>query len=225
MSFQQAPDGRAGTPSGSPPGWYRDPNGVRILRWWDGFQWTSHTQSGHGTAASAPQSTGIPDRVLDSGPGRPSVIPQADTRSRPRGLHVKQASGVSRTGIKVGIGAAVLVVIAVVVVVGLAASAHSSGNSASGVAQYCELQVTWRTGASMTIAEGLNTTLVSSCDDLASNLTQGSQGNFTAVSNGSLTSMPAGICSVAGVTLVGFSTSTAEVACDGLDQNINYLVP
>ncbi len=76
----------------------------------------------------------------------------------------------------------------------------------------------------MTIAEGLNTTLVSSCDDLASKLTQGSQGYFTALSNGSLTSMPTGICSVDGVTLVSAPT-TPEVACDGLNQNINYLVP
>ncbi len=77
----------------------------------------------------------------------------------------------------------------------------------------------------MTIAESLNTTLVSSCDDLASKVTQGSQGYFTALSNGSLTSMPTGICSVDGVTLLSFGMGTAEVACEGLDQNIKYLVP
>lgn len=223
MSMSGDHTGRADGPQA---GWYQDPSGQPGLRWWDGFQWTRHTQSGHGTAASAPQSTGTPDRALDSGPGRSSVIPQPDTGSRPQGLHVKQTSRVGRTGIKVGIGAAVLVVIAVAVaaVIGLSAGAHSSGSSASDAAQYCELDVTWTTGSSMTIAEALNTTLVSSCDDLASELTRGSQGYFTAVSNGSLPSMPAGICSVDGVALVS-SPSTPEVACDGLDQNINYLVP
>ena len=123
----------------------------------------------------------------------------------------------------VRISAAVLVAIAVVaVVVKLSAS---SGNSASDVAQYCELHVTWNTGASMTIAEGLNTTLVSSCDDLASKVTQGSQGYFAALSNGSLASMPTGICSAGGVTLLSFGVGTAEVACEGLDQNVRYLAP
>ena len=74
----------------------------------------------------------------------------------------------------------------------------------------------------MTIAEPLDTAL-SSCDDLASELTQGSQGYFTAVSGGNLASMPAGICTDDGVTLLSCST-TAVVGCDGLEQNINYLL-
>jgi hypothetical protein len=28
----------------SPAGWYRDPGGAPIQRFWDGAQWTSHTQ-------------------------------------------------------------------------------------------------------------------------------------------------------------------------------------
>jgi hypothetical protein len=31
-------------PSGPPPGWYLDPGGMQLLRWWDGVQWTSHRQ-------------------------------------------------------------------------------------------------------------------------------------------------------------------------------------
>ncbi|MFD5599193.1 DUF2510 domain-containing protein [Leucobacter sp. NPDC058333] len=31
-------------PQGPPPGWYADPYGQPVTRWWDGFQWTTHTQ-------------------------------------------------------------------------------------------------------------------------------------------------------------------------------------
>jgi hypothetical protein len=122
------------------------------------------------------------------------------------------------------LGVAVALGVSACSVSGQASSTDGSGAAGSDVAQYCELEVTWTTGASMTIAEALNRTLVSSCDDLASDLTQGSQGNFTAVPDGNLPSMPAGICTADGVTLISAPT-TAEVACDGLDQAINYLVP
>jgi hypothetical protein len=29
---------------GPPPGFYPDPGGVPVLRWWNGMQWTEHTQ-------------------------------------------------------------------------------------------------------------------------------------------------------------------------------------
>ncbi|WP_179714670.1 DUF2510 domain-containing protein [Petropleomorpha daqingensis] len=32
-------------PSGPPPGWYVDPQGVAPLRWWDGFTWTQYTSA------------------------------------------------------------------------------------------------------------------------------------------------------------------------------------
>jgi len=31
-------------PTGPPPGWYLDPNGLQVMRWWDGGQWGTHTQ-------------------------------------------------------------------------------------------------------------------------------------------------------------------------------------
>lgn len=34
-------------PMGPPAGWYNDPHGAQGLRrWWDGTQWTDHTQAG-----------------------------------------------------------------------------------------------------------------------------------------------------------------------------------
>lgn len=32
-------------PTGPPPGWYADPNGAPVQRWWDGTRWTEHTQT------------------------------------------------------------------------------------------------------------------------------------------------------------------------------------
>jgi hypothetical protein len=28
------------------PGWYADPQGVSVYRWWDGLAWTAHTAAG-----------------------------------------------------------------------------------------------------------------------------------------------------------------------------------
>jgi hypothetical protein len=44
VSYQQPPDHQADTPGGPPPGWYLDPGGLQVARWWDGTQWSPHTQ-------------------------------------------------------------------------------------------------------------------------------------------------------------------------------------
>ncbi len=48
----------ADVPAGPPAGWYLDPNGIQVLRWWDGRQWGSQTQplpaAGPGSQAPLP---------------------------------------------------------------------------------------------------------------------------------------------------------------------------
>lgn len=44
MSYQQPPDQGSGRLAGPPPGWYPDHGDPQTLRWWDGIQWSPHTQ-------------------------------------------------------------------------------------------------------------------------------------------------------------------------------------
>ena len=44
MSYQGPPDYGTDAVTGPPPGWYLDPHGLQGLRWWDGTQWSPHTQ-------------------------------------------------------------------------------------------------------------------------------------------------------------------------------------
>jgi Protein of unknown function (DUF2510) len=43
--------------SAPPAGWYHDPGGMQVLRWWDGTQWGPHTQPLPAQAPSFPQNT------------------------------------------------------------------------------------------------------------------------------------------------------------------------
>lgn len=66
MSYQQSPDDRTGVPAGPPPGWYPDPGGLQALRWWDGGQWSPHTQPLPGTPQPQPA---YPDAAAADGEG------------------------------------------------------------------------------------------------------------------------------------------------------------
>ncbi|KIZ13717.1 phospholipid scramblase-related protein [Streptomyces natalensis] len=42
------------TQNAVPQGWYQDPYGTPVLRWWDGYRWTEHTQPHPPQATPAP---------------------------------------------------------------------------------------------------------------------------------------------------------------------------
>ncbi|MGW0994451.1 phospholipid scramblase-related protein [Streptomyces sp. NPDC002523] len=51
------------TQSNTPAGWYPDPHGApQTLRYWDGTQWTEHTNAAQQTAGQAPQQQAVPQQ-------------------------------------------------------------------------------------------------------------------------------------------------------------------
>ncbi|MFI9048045.1 phospholipid scramblase-related protein [Streptomyces sp. NPDC053427] len=49
------------TQNAVPQGWYQDPYGAPVLRWWDGYRWTEHTQPPPTpTPAPAPDRAAVP---------------------------------------------------------------------------------------------------------------------------------------------------------------------
>jgi hypothetical protein len=104
---------------------------------------------------------------------------------------------------------------------GLGDGSPTSGESAPPTT-FCQFNVVWHnSGAYLVIVEGLGPAL-QSCDDQAAELTSNSQGTFTVSTVATLSAVPPGLCSLDGVTLTSAS-STPDVACAGLQQNINWL--
>jgi len=117
---QQRQDPQLGEPSSAqppqavrqpPPGWYPDPGGQRVLRWWDGTTWAQHTQQMPGAhPGAAPPGAGLGTAGQPQPAGR-------DSREGGGGSHWLR-------NILAGIGA-------VVVVVFVLAHISSGGSSAS----------------------------------------------------------------------------------------------
>jgi hypothetical protein len=58
-----------------PAGWYQDNQDVALLRWWDGFQWTAHTQPRPATAPVQPgfQAVGAARATVAAGMAQPGL--------------------------------------------------------------------------------------------------------------------------------------------------------
>src|SRR5665213_467790 len=66
-------------PQGPPPGWYLDPDGKEVERWWDGTKWSDVTQPIPVSAGGTPSSTEAVVAPSVSTPAAPkTVMPSAD---------------------------------------------------------------------------------------------------------------------------------------------------
>lgn len=63
------------TPSNVPAGWYPDPYGAPVHRWWDGTTWSQTTQPAPQAYAAAPQYA-APVPVVREAPGVNPITPQ-----------------------------------------------------------------------------------------------------------------------------------------------------
>jgi hypothetical protein len=154
MSTQEPPS-YGNPPAGPPAGWYPDPNGLQVMRWWDGRQWGPQTQP----MPAAGQEPQRPDPGAAGGMA-PLPGPAADPSSLPsdqpqppdalqlqkqgqQGLQPSYPSPVPpgrgprkpwtdsrKMGVGVGIGAGVLVLI--LIIVGVSAGSSGSGSGAAG---------------------------------------------------------------------------------------------
>ncbi|MDR5698499.1 DUF2510 domain-containing protein [Agromyces aerolatus] len=75
----------ASTPPIPPPGWYNDPAGAPVFRWWDGRAWSEHTQPWPPPARAEPQAP-MARRLEDWEPGM--KLEHAASRSTKVGLWV-----------------------------------------------------------------------------------------------------------------------------------------
>ena len=68
-----------------PPGWYADPHGAPIYRWWDGQAWTEYT-SGPGPAVPAAQAYGTPSTPAYATPSTSAYTAPAYGTPTPTGV-------------------------------------------------------------------------------------------------------------------------------------------
>jgi hypothetical protein len=160
------------SPFQPPAGWYLDPEGLQVLRWWDGAQWTFHSQPLPAPRQESPpepeqdpfqplQPQGWPDQ--QPGPQQQSYLPEPrpqvhHARRRPRNRKARDAL--------IGIG----VLLGIIVAIGVAAShgspspedpaatspATSAPAAASALSASCASQMSaWRDHGGVTELDGV----------------------------------------------------------------------
>ena len=90
MPDPSMPGYRADTLVGPPPGWYVDPQGLQVLRWWDGARWGPQTQPLPGVIRAA-QTPGPPIQL--AGEGRYGPVPDQDAGPGQPDQHWQQLTG------------------------------------------------------------------------------------------------------------------------------------
>jgi hypothetical protein len=94
-----------GVPSGPPPGWYPDPGGQPVMRWWSGMGWTPATQPLPGQQGPQPPA------------GAQLTIP------RPRRSRGRRIAGIIGT---------VIAALIIVIIIDAALTHQSTGSNAGG---------------------------------------------------------------------------------------------
>ncbi|MEU4925241.1 phospholipid scramblase-related protein [Streptomyces yokosukanensis] len=82
------------TQSNTPAGWYPDPHGApQTLRYWDGAQWTEHTNPGQAPGGQVPQQQAAPQQAAPQygAPQQPTADPKVQRQ-------VQQQAGVAAGG-------------------------------------------------------------------------------------------------------------------------------
>ena len=96
-----------------PSGWYTDPTGTYVYRYWSGTQWTNQVSTGGGSTLIDPNA--LDSNVLTTPPAPNSAAPSAPQPAAQPSVQVTQKSG-SGIGVIIGVAFAVLAVIVLIVV-------------------------------------------------------------------------------------------------------------
>lgn len=108
----------------TPSGWYSDPKGAYLYRYWDGTLWTDRVSNGGAHSGSDPNP--LSDDMVGVPPAPGTAAPRT-TSEPPPTVQVTQSSG-SSFGTILGV---VLAVIAIVIVIAVLANNSGDGTAPS----------------------------------------------------------------------------------------------
>lgn len=78
------------------PGWYADPQGVALYRWWDGAAWTASTADGQQSAQSPSPQPGFYGAAVNAAPAQTRAYAPAQTPTYPTQFGQPPRAGVKQ---------------------------------------------------------------------------------------------------------------------------------